>query len=34
MRGVSPEALREDAGLRAETKRNLDAAIRSLPSMN
>lgn len=33
MRGVSPEALREDGGLRAETKRNLDAAIKSLPTL-
>jgi len=33
MRGVSPEALREDGGLRAETKRNLDDAIRNLPTL-
>ena len=33
MRGVSPEALREDSGLRAETKRNLDQAIKNLPSL-
>jgi Asp-tRNA(Asn)/Glu-tRNA(Gln) amidotransferase C subunit len=33
LRGVSAEGLREDEGLRAETKKNLDAAIRSLPSM-
>jgi Asp-tRNA(Asn)/Glu-tRNA(Gln) amidotransferase C subunit len=34
LRGVSAEGLREDEGLRAETKKNLDAAIRSLPSLN
>tara|TARA_R110000782_G_scaffold82848_4_gene162755 strand:- start:735 stop:1643 length:909 start_codon:yes stop_codon:yes gene_type:complete len=34
MRGISPEALREDSGLRAETKKALDAAIKSLPSLN
>jgi hypothetical protein len=33
MRGISPEALREDGGLRAETKKALDAAIKSLPSL-
>lgn len=34
MRGISPEALREDGGLRAETKRALDEAMKSLPSLN
>jgi hypothetical protein len=34
MRGVTPEALREDAYLRAETKRNMDAVLKSLPSLD
>lgn len=33
MRGVTPEALREDGGLRAETKTALDEAIKNLPSL-
>jgi hypothetical protein len=33
LRGVSREALRESEGLRAETKKALDAAIRDLPSL-
>jgi hypothetical protein len=33
MRGITPEALREDGHLRAETKRKLDEAIKSLPSL-
>ena len=32
--GITPEALREDAYLRAETKRNVDAAIKALPSLD
>lgn len=32
--GVTPEALREDAYLRAETKRSVDAAIKALPSLD
>lgn len=34
LRGITPEALREDAYLRAETKRNVDAAIKALPSLD
>ena len=34
LRGVTPEALREDAYLRAETKRAVDAAIKALPSLD
>jgi hypothetical protein len=34
MRGVTPDALREDEWLRRETKRNVDAAIKSLPSLD
>ena len=33
MRGITPEALREDGGLRAQTKQALDTAIKSLPSL-
>ena len=32
--GVTPDALREDAYLRAETKRTVDEAIKSLPSLD
>ena len=34
LRGVTPDALREDAFLRAETKRAVDDAIKSLPSLD
>ena len=34
LRGVTPDALREDAFLRAETKRAVDNAIKSLPSLD
>jgi len=34
LRGVTPDALREDAFLRAETKRAVDSAIKSLPSLD
>ena len=34
MRGVTPDALREDEWLRLETKRNVDAAIKALPSLD
>lgn len=34
LRGVTPDALREDAFLRAETKRAVDSAIQSLPSLD
>lgn len=34
MRGVTPEALREDAYLRSETKRAVDEAIKALPSLD
>lgn len=34
LRGVTPDALREDAFLRAETKRVVDDAIKSLPSLD
>jgi hypothetical protein len=34
MRGVSAEALREDEGFRAETKKALELAMKSLPSLN
>lgn len=34
LRGVTPDALREDAYLRAETKRAVDEAIKSLPSLD
>jgi hypothetical protein len=34
MRGVTPDALREDEWLRRETKRNVDAAIKALPSLD
>ena len=33
-RGITPEALREDAGLRQYTKTQLDEAIAALPSLN
>lgn len=33
MRGVTPEALREDAALRAATKKSVDEAIKNLPSL-
>jgi hypothetical protein len=34
MRGVTPDALREDAYLRSETKRQVDEVLRSLPSLD
>jgi hypothetical protein len=34
LRGVTPEALREDDWLRMETKRSVDAIIKSLPSID
>ena len=34
MRGVTPEALRDDAYLRRETKQAVDAAIAALPSLD
>jgi hypothetical protein len=34
LRGVTPDALREDGYLRAETKRAVDDAIKSLPSLD
>jgi len=34
LRGVTPDALREDAYLRAETKRTVDNVIKSLPSLD
>ena len=34
LRGITPDALREDAFLRAETKRAVDNAIKSLPSLD
>ena len=34
MQGVTPEALREDEYLRAETKRAVDDAIKALPSLD
>jgi hypothetical protein len=34
LRGVTPEALREDEHLRAQTKREVDAIIKSLPSLD
>ena len=34
LRGVTPDALRDDAFLRAETKRAVDDAIKSLPSLD
>ena len=34
LRGVTPDALREDAYLRAETKRTVDEAIKALPSLD
>ena len=32
--GVTPDALREDSTLRAETKKSIDDAIKSLPSLD
>jgi hypothetical protein len=34
MQGISPDALREDEGLRRETKRAVDEAIKALPSLD
>jgi hypothetical protein len=34
MRGVTPDALREDEYLRAQTKREVDAVLKSLPSLD
>jgi len=34
MRGVTPEALREDGHLRRETKKAVDEALKSLPSLD
>jgi hypothetical protein len=34
MRGVTPEALREDAYLRPETKRQVDEVLKSLPTLD
>ncbi len=34
LRGITPEALREDEYLRAETKRTVDDVIKSLPSLD
>lgn len=34
MRGVTPEALRDDARLRRETKASVDAVIKALPSID
>lgn len=34
MQGITPDALREDEYLRAETKRTVDAAIAALPSLD
>jgi len=34
MRGVTPDALREDQSFRAETKRTIDSIIKSLPSLD
>jgi hypothetical protein len=34
MSGVTPDALREDEYFRAETKAAVDAAIKSLPSLD
>lgn len=34
LRGITPDALREDAHLRAETKRVVDDAIKALPSLD
>jgi len=34
LRGITPDALREDNYLRAETKRAVDSAIASLPSLD
>ena len=32
--GITPDALREDSTLRAETKKSIDDAIKSLPSLD
>lgn len=34
MRGVTPDALREDQSFRADTKRSIDAILKSLPSLD
>lgn len=34
LRGVTPDALREDAYLRLRTKQNVDSIIKTLPSLN
>jgi hypothetical protein len=34
LRGVTPDALREDEYLRRETKRAVDDAIKALPSLD
>ena len=34
LRGVTPDALREDNYLRSETKRNVDEIIKALPSLD
>ena len=34
LRGITPDALREDGYLRAETKKAVDDAIKSLPSLD
>lgn len=34
MQGISPEALREDEGLRRDTKRAVDEALKALPSLD
>ena len=34
LRGITPDALREDNDLRSETKRAVDEAIKSLPSLD
>jgi hypothetical protein len=34
MQGVSPEALREDEGLRRNTKQSVDDVLKALPSLD
>ena len=34
LRGITPDALREDGYLRAETKRAVDDVIKALPSLD
>ena len=34
LQGVTPDALREDEFLRAETKKSVDEVIKSLPSLD